>query len=46
MERKYYPKVYLEERKYKTKKDKDARTIQVVLELDSGSDSEQFTTIL
>ena len=27
MERKYYPKVYLEERKYKTKKDKDARTI-------------------
>ena len=40
MSKKYYPQVYLEERKYKIKKIQMPRFINVELETDSESDLE------
>ena len=40
IEKKNYPQAYLEECKYKIKKKKMPKSIDVELELDSGSDSE------
>ena len=40
MEKKYFPQVYLEECKYKTRKIQMSRFINTGLDLDSGADSE------
>ena len=43
MDKKYYPQVYLEEWKYKTKKIQMSRFINTELDLDSESDSDSHS---
>ena len=43
MDKNNYPQIYLEEFKYKIKKEKIPEVIDAELELDSSSDSECFT---